>query len=211
LKKGAAVVATVALSACAPKAAAPDARAAGAATSAGTPSPGALADRDWGVVSSQRFLLAIPVPEASAWNTDDRSGRWLVAAHRPSQSILVLRSWHEGAVVDHRACEKEARLGRPDLFGQDESQLVDRRPVAAPAHFDTEVGFTVRREGGVLQAIAAAVGANVRRCIAIVYVTRVEGPDAERVAAERLLFATTRILSHAETRSIEDRIRDERR
>jgi hypothetical protein len=119
---------------------------------------------------------------------------------------LILRSWREGAVVDHRACESAARLWRPDLFGRDESQLVDRRSVPAPAHFDTEVGFTVRRDGGVLRAIAAAVGANVRRCIAIVFVTRVEGSDSERVAADRLLFATTRILSRAESRTIEDRV-----
>jgi len=134
----------------------------------------------------------------------------LVAAHRPSQSTLFLRSWREGAVVGHRACENAARLWRPDLFGQDEAQLVDRRTVPAPSHFDTEVGFTVRRDGGVLHAIAAALGANVRRCIALVFVTRIEGPDAERVAAERLVFATTKILSHAESRSIEDRVREQR-
>lgn len=109
--------------------------------------------------------------------------------------------------MDHRACEAAARLWRPDLFGQDESQLVDRRAVQAPAHFDTEVGFTVRRDAGALQAIAAAVGANVRRCIAVVFVTRVEGPDADRVAAERLVFATTKILSRVESRSIEDRVK----
>jgi hypothetical protein len=150
------------------------------------------------------------VPEVTTWTIDDRSGRWLVAAHPASQSTLFVRSWREGAVVDHRACERAARLWRPDLFGQDESQLVDRRPVSAPQRFDTEVGFTVRRDGGVLQAIAAAVGANVRQCVALVFVTRVSGGDAERVAAERLLFATTRILSHAESRRIEDRVKENR-
>jgi hypothetical protein len=82
--------------------------------------------------------------------------------------------------------------------------------VPAPPHFDTEVGFTVRRDGGVLQAIAAAIGANIRECIAVVFVTRVEGADAERVAAERLVFATTKILSRAETMRIEDRVRSTR-
>lgn len=164
-------------------------------------------DRDWGLVASQRFLLAVPVPEATAWTVDDRSGRWLVAEHRPSQSTLLLRSWREGSVVDHRACESAARLWRPDLFGQDEGQLLGRRGVGGPPHFDTEVGFAVRHEGGALQAIAAAVGANVRQCVALVFVTRVEGADAERVAADRLVFATTRILSRAETKSIEDRLK----
>jgi hypothetical protein len=179
-------------------------------TAASVAAAGGFADRDWGVVASQRFLLAVPVPEATAWTADDRSERWLVAVHRASQSTLLLRSWREGAVVDHRACESAARLGRPDLFGHDESQLVDRRTVAAPDRFDTEVGFMVRRDNGALQAIAAAVGANVRQCIALVFVTRVEGADAERVAADRLLFATTRILSHVETKTIEDRVRPRR-
>jgi len=84
---------------------------------------------------------------------------------------------------------------------------MDRRPLGGPAGFDTEIGFSVRREGGVLEAVAAAVGADVRRCIALVFVTRVEGPDADRVAADRLLFATTRMLSKVESRSIEDRVK----
>jgi hypothetical protein len=209
LKRATAGISAVALVACAP-AAAPPAHAPRPAAARPAPAPGAFADRDWGVVESQRFLLAVPVPEIGAWTVDDRSGRWLVASHRPSQSILLLRSWREGAVVDHRACESAARSWRPDLFGRDESQLVDRRSVTAPPHFDTEVGFTVRRDAGVLSAIAAAVGANVRRCIALVFVTRVEGPDAEHAAAERLVFATTRILSHVESRSIEDRVREQR-
>jgi hypothetical protein len=196
---------------CAAHAAPAPPRAQGLAPDSVTRDPGAFEDRNWGVVASQRFLLSVPVPEANAWTIDDRSGRWLVASHGPSQSHLIMRSWREGAVVDHRACEAAARLGRPDLFGHDESQLVDRRRVSAPQHFDTEVGFTVRRDGGVLQAIAAAVGANVRRCIALVFVTRVEGPDAERIAADRLLFATTKVLSRVETGSIEDRVKPDLR
>lgn len=209
LRAAGAVLIASALAACAP-ATPPRAAAPGGAPAAFSQAAVGLADRDWGAIASQRFLLAVPVPEATAWTLDDRTGRWLVAAHRASQSTLFLRSWREGAVVDHRACESAARLWRPDLFGQDESQLVDRRPLSAPSHFDTEVGFTVRRDGGVLQAIAAAAGGNVRQCVALVFVTRVEGGDAERVAAERLLFATVKILSHAESKSIEDRVRTER-
>lgn len=166
-----------------------------------------LGDRDWGVVASQRFLLAVPLPEAGAWRVDDRSGLWLVASHAPSQSTLLVRSWREGSVVDHRGCEREVRLWRPDLVGRDETDLGGRRELGRPARFDTEVGFSVRRDGAALEAVAAAFGANVRRCVAFVFVTRVEGPDAERKAASRLVFATTHIFARVESRSIEDRVR----
>ena len=193
------------LAACAP--AAPPAAPASTSARLDTREPSAgIVDRDWGVISSQRFLLAVPVPDAAAWKVDDRTGRWLFAVHTPSQSTLFLRSWHEGAVVDHRACEQAARSYRHDLFGRDEAELQDRREIGAPSGFDTEVGFVVRRESGVLQAIAAASGASVRRCIAVVFVTRVEGANSERSAADRLLFATTRILSRIESRTIEDRV-----
>jgi len=160
----------------------------------------ALADRDWGIVESQRFLLAVPVPDAAAWRVDDRSGLWLVATHAASRSTLLVRSWREGSIVDHYGCEREARLWRPDLLGRDDADLGGRRRLDRPARFDTEVGFQVRRDGTGLRAIAAALGANVRRCVALVFITRVEGPDAEREAAGRLVFATTRILARVESR-----------
>lgn len=183
------------------------------AAPARTPSPAppvalnaALPDQGWAVVDSARFFVRLPLPDAAAWRVDDASGRWLVATHLPTKSMLWLRAWREGSVVSHRQCESEARRLRPDLFGHDESALEDRRPLGAPPGFDTEAAFSVRRAKGALGGVAVAVGANVRRCLVAAYATRAGGIDAERVLAERLDFVVRRIFARLENRGVEDRV-----
>jgi hypothetical protein len=165
-----------------------------------------LPDRGWGAVVSQRFFVALPLPDAAAWSVDDRSGRWLSAAHLPTRSMIWVRSWREGSVVSHAKCEIAARTLRPDLFGPDESALVDRKSLGAPSGFDTELGFSVRRAGGALGGVVVAVGAKVRQCLVMAYATRAEGPGAEVALARRLAFVATRIFARAEGRSIDDRV-----
>jgi hypothetical protein len=166
----------------------------------------ALPDRNWGVVESSRFFVSFPLPDASAWRVDDTSGRWLVATHLPSKSMLLVREWRTGSVVSHGACEAEARPWRPDLFGHDETALVDRRPIAAPPGFDSEVAFAVHRARDALGGVAVAVGANVRQCLVLAYVTRAEGADAPRILAGRLALVTERVFSRIEARRVEDRV-----
>jgi hypothetical protein len=165
-----------------------------------------LPDRAWGLVDSARFFVAVPLPDLASWRVDDTSGRWLVATHLPSKSMLLVRAWRAGSVVGHGACEEEARHWRPDLFGKDADALVDRRPVTAPPGFDVEVGFAVHRAKDALGGVAIAVGANVRQCLVLAYVTRAEGADAPEVLAGRLAFVTERVFGHVETRSVEDRV-----
>jgi hypothetical protein len=57
-----------------------------------------------------------------------------------------------------------------------------------------------------LGGVAITVGANVRQCLVLAYVTRAEGSDAPRLLAERLAFVTDRVFSHLEIRRIEDRV-----
>jgi hypothetical protein len=170
------------------------------------PAVEAFPDRNWGLVESSRFFVSFPLPDVSAWRIDDASGRWLIATHLPSKSMLFVRGWRTGSVVSHGACETEARPWRPDLFGRDATALVDRHPIAAPPGFDSEVGFAVHRAKDALGGVAIAVGANVRQCLVLAYVTRAEGSDASRVLAARLAFVTERVFSHVETRRIEDRV-----
>jgi hypothetical protein len=166
----------------------------------------AFSEHGWETVVSPRFFVAFPIPDAREWSIDDKSGRWLAAAHLPTKSMLWVRSWREGSVVGHRACEAVARSYRPDLFGRDETVLVDRRPLGAPAGFDTEVGFTVSRSKGALGAVAAAMGARVRQCLVIVYATRADGPDADQVVADRIGFVVDRVFARLESRNIDDRV-----
>ena len=174
--------------------------------------PGAsFSDRGWETLVSQRFLVALPLPDAAEWRVDDRSGRWLAAAHIPSKSMLWVRAWREGSVVSHGACEDEARRYRPDLLGRDASVLGDRRSLGAPAGFDTELAFSVSRNKDALGAVAAAFGARVRQCLVLIYATRADGPDAEELVADRVGFIVDRVFSRVETRTIDDRVAPETR
>lgn len=205
LKPFASVLSAALLFACTAPAPPPRAESPQAATVHFEPSQ-SFSETGWGRVVSARFFVAFPLPDADQWRVDDASGRWLAAAHLPTKSMLWVRAWREGSVVNHRACEAVARGYRPDLFGRDESVLGDRRPLGAPAGFDTEVGFTVTRAKGALGAVAAASGARVRQCIVMVYATRAEGPDAENVVADRLAFIVDRVFARADSRTIDDRV-----
>ena len=166
----------------------------------------ALVDRGWGEAVSARFFVAIPLPDLPSWHVDDATGRWLVATHLPSRSILWAREWREGSVVGHAQCEAIARPWRPDLFGPDESALADRRPLPAPAGFDAEVGFAVHRAKDALGGVAVYAAANVRTCLVLAYATRAEGTSAPDVVARRLSFVTEKIFARVRSRSIEERV-----
>jgi hypothetical protein len=165
-----------------------------------------FSERGWGTLVSARFFVAFPLPDAREWHVDDTSGRWLSAAHLPSKSMLWVRSWREGSVVGHDACEAAARSYRPDLLGHDAAALGDRRPLGAPEGFDTEVAFSVARNKGALGAVVAAFGARVRQCLVMIYATRAEGPDAEELVADRVGFIVDRVFARVESRKIDDRV-----
>jgi hypothetical protein len=137
---------------------------------------------------------------------DDKSGRWLAAAHLPSKSMLWVRAWHEGSVVNHAACEAVARGYRPDLLGRDASALADRRPLGVPVGFDTELALAVSRNKDAMGAVVAVFGARVRQCLVLIYATRADGPSAEELIADRVSAIVDGVFSHVETRTIDDRV-----
>ena len=157
-------------------------------------------------MESPRFFITLALPDGRTWRVDDASDRWLVATHLSSRSMLWVRSWREGSVMSHGRCEAVARRWRPDLLGADATTLVDRRPLGAPIGFDTEMGFAVYRAKSALGGVVAAFGAHVRLCLVMAYATRSEGPDAERVLAERLAFIAERVFPRVRSRTIEDRV-----
>lgn len=166
----------------------------------------ALPDRDWGRLVSTRFLLEIPLFDARGWQQDDQ-GRWLVASHPASRSMLWIRAWREGSVVSKHDCEAQGRNWRPDLFGHDEEALAERRSLGAPPGFDTDVAILVRRRADAFAGVVVAMGANVRQCLLMAFATRAEGPNASDVIAERLAFVTERVFGRALSRTVEDRAR----
>jgi hypothetical protein len=166
-----------------------------------------LPDRNWGEVVSERFFVTLPLPDFAAFRVDDRSDRWLTATHLPSKSVLLLRSWREGSVVRQGDCEAQARRWRRDLFGESSAVVAERRPFPAPPDYATEVGFVVKKKGDALVGVAVMAGASVRRCLAVAYATRADGPRAETDVAERLAFVTERVFRKIETWKIEERVK----
>lgn len=137
---------------------------------------------------------------------DDASGRWLVATHLESKSVLLARSWHEGSVMSPATCEAIARPWRKDLFGADPSALVERRPLAAPEGYVGEVGYSVRKTSEAFGGVAIFVAAKVRRCLVLAYVTRADGEGAASTIADRLALVTARVFARTTERTVDDRV-----
>ena len=175
------------------------------------PTVPALSDRAWRWVESQRFLLELPLPDGSSWRVDDASERWLVARHDASDSVLWARGWRAEGVVNREGCEREARLFRRDLPSFAEG-VVDERVLGVPEGFDTAVRVVVRSApaGEALEGYAVAFGANVRRCVALVYLTRETGTGAESRLGERLEMVVDGVFARVRSRSIDDRARQGR-
>jgi hypothetical protein len=165
----------------------------------------AIPDRGWGMLESKQHFVSLPLPDRAAWRVNE-SRLWLTAAHLESKSMIWVRVWRPGPVVSHLHCEADARAQRPDLFGRDESALVDRRPLAAPTGFDSEVAFSVRKADTALGGVAALVGARVRECLVMVYVTKADGDTATEAISHRLAFIAERVFPGVVFRKVEDRV-----
>lgn len=158
-------------------------------------------------IVSQRQGLEFDVPDGSAWKLDDVSTSWLVGTHRRSESTLSVKTWRAGRVVNRQDCEREAKSAAPTLRGLEGSTLSERR-VGRPEGFDTSVALRVWTDAdGGMRGSLVAFGANVRRCLAVVFVTRAVGQNAERVLGDRLGLVDRIVLDGLRQRSVEDRAR----
>ena len=165
----------------------------------------AIPDRGWAMLESKQHFVSVPLPDRAAWRVTE-SPLWLTATHLESKSMLWVRFWKPGSVVSHALCEAEMRAQRPDLFGRDDAALVDRRPLAAPPGFDSEIGFSVRKSESALAGVALAVGARVRECLVMAYVTKAEGEAAPEAISHRLAFVAERVFPAVVLRKVEDRV-----
>ena len=159
-----------------------------------------------GRVRSHRldFPIELALPDKASWLIEE-GPTWLVAEHRPSSSQLALRTWRAERVVRRAECEAQARLGRPTIPIVNEETVVERRPLTAPADFDSELVVGVEPTVLGLSGYALVIGASVGRCYAAIFTTSVQGNDAELVVAARLGLAVDRVLSHVRTRSVDER------
>jgi hypothetical protein len=159
----------------------------------------------WDVVQSLRFSLVVPLPERSSWSVDDQSGRWLVAAHPPTQSQLKLRTWAAPRLVRPDECAAQVRLWTgetPDQTGT----LIEQRELAVPAGFRTALSVGLKTgAAGQVEGHAVAFGAAVGRCFGAIYTTSAAGEGAVDVIGRRLAVVVEGILARLKPLAIDDR------
>jgi len=144
-----------------------------------------------------RFGLSISLADGHSWMIDDRKTRWLSARHPPSSSTLRARSWYEPELMNRDKCRARALQSITDMAAIKEGQLIDRRRLTdvPAADFDTELwtAAAAQSTGNAVDGFALAVGASLKRCVAIVFQTRAEGANASSTVGERLAVAARMI------------------
>jgi hypothetical protein len=136
----------------------------------------------WGTFRSQRFALAIGLPDGAAWRIDDHGGPWLRATHAPSDSTLLLRSWLEAQPSFERCHARGLSWNErvPALLGARIVEEKERRIAGDPGK--VIVGIEGPNDGFVV-----ALAASARKCTLLVF--RTHAPDPEQIAGRLLLFA----------------------
>jgi hypothetical protein len=150
------------------------------------------------------FPVELKLPDKRSWQISD-GPTWLVLRHAQTSSELALRTWRAERLVRRSDCEAQARLARPTIPTVHEEAVVDRRALAQPADFDSELVVGVEPSASGISGYAFAIGASVGRCYAAVFTTHVAGAGAEQEVAARLGFVVDRILSNVRLRSVDER------
>ncbi len=161
------------------------------ATSSDPSSEPALADARWAGFTSRRFGMRLAFPQGPSWRIDDHSHPWLVARHPASSSVFHARVWHEPSAVNWQRCEDRAKLWLTDLPGVEELSIVDDRMLdGSPGPgFQTHLLAGVRpgdSQGRAARGVVMAVGAAMKKCVALVMMTDVSGASAAADVGERL-------------------------
>jgi hypothetical protein len=165
-------------------------------------------DAGWKSVQAMGQSVELPVPDADTWTVEE-GGRWWHIRHAPSASELLIRTWRAPRSSSPQTCEHQARLWRPQLPQVLDDHAIVRDRLRAPIGFRTQlsVGVESRRGQSMVAGVALAFGSRPGRCLAMVYMTKGEGPAAESIVAERLAIITSNAFARARELSIDDRAR----
>ena len=153
---------------------------------------------------SLEFPIELTLPDKANWQISDGPS-WLVAVHAASSSRLAVRTWRAERLVRRADCATQAHLARPSIPIVHDEAVVDRRVLAVPAAFDTELVVGVEPGAAGISGYAIAIGASVGQCYAAVFTTQVAGGGAEQEVATRLGLVVDRIFSGVRVRSVDER------
>ena len=157
-------------------------------------------------VRSRKLDLPIELmlPDKGAWLVTEGPS-WLEAEHRQSSSKFAFRTWRAERLVRRADCAAQARLTRPTIPIVSDESIIDQRPFAAPAGFDSELVVGVGPSAQGVVGYALVFGASVGFCYAALFTTTAGGGGAEQDVASRLGIAVDRVLSSVRTRTVADR------
>ena len=142
--------------------------------------------------------------DKNGWQIKD-GPLWLVASQPARASELSFRTWRAERLVRRTDCEAQARLVRPTLPVVREEAVVERRALAAPAGFDTELIVGVEPSARGIAGYALAIGSTVGGCYAALFTTEVFGPGADQEVAARLRQVADRVFASVRLRLVDER------
>ncbi|MCC6213464.1 MAG: hypothetical protein IT376_01230 [Polyangiaceae bacterium] len=193
--------------ACAGQAQAPGRPPNGASSPERAPSEVAFGEQGWGERAVPSQVALVRLPDAAAWRLDER-GTFAEARHAASGSRLVVRAWRAPRIVAPAACEREARLARPDLPPSEGEGVFERRRGVAPSGWDVVVTAGARpATGGAVEGWLVASAATVGRCLVVSLTTVARGPRAEAAIGDRLALFSAGTIDTLAVRTPEDRAR----
>jgi hypothetical protein len=150
--------------------------------------------------------MDVVLPERADWTVSEARG-WIHARHEAADLSLSARAWRAAGVVNRGGCAVEARRSVRALPHLAPEEVVRVEDLDVPSGYDTRVEVAVRSlPDGVVEGVLAAFGARIRRCVALLAVTRARGPGAERVVMSRLGLLATHTARSLSVRRIEDRV-----
>jgi hypothetical protein len=149
--------------------------------------------------------MVIDLPVRSEWRHEQR-GSWDVLRHDASSSELSIRAWVAEKVVNRNDCEAEARRFGSALPSVEDEFLLEERALGVPEGYDTALRAGVRASERAIEGVATAFGANVRKCLGVVFETQASGASSERVVAQRLRLVADGVLGRMRRWDIEGRV-----
>jgi hypothetical protein len=141
----------------------------------------------WATYHSKRFAMTLRLPGVGEWRVDDRSKPQLVGLHDPTRSRLVAQRWNENEIQNHTTCE--ARAKEKGLIPGGTLAVVEDATDLKPSGDDVRIWIAL--EAGAtaeapIHGHAIAIGAHLKRCWAVHYLTEVASAKHEADLSTRL-------------------------
>jgi len=126
---------------------------------------------DWGLHTYEKVILlrqslVLHLPEGDKWVPLPGRGTWSGLRHDPTDSEVWVRHSSARRTVTVDECEREARLGWPEIREPDPDAIT--RLLRAPRDYGGRVSIVLNKEGG---GRVEAFSVGLSRCLAVVFLT----------------------------------------